>query len=57
MMSRIAQGHNELYKMGFDGAAIEKLRHLNEKQYKKFLLILQQEFHKDKEIATAVAII
>jgi hypothetical protein len=56
MMSRIAQGHNELYKMGFDGAAIEKLRHLNEKQYKKFLLILQQEFHKDKETATAAII-
>jgi len=43
---REQQGHKELYKMGFDGAAIEKLRHLNEKQYKELLNILQNEFHK-----------
>ena len=44
---REQQGHKELYKMGFDGACIEKLRHLNEKQYKEFLIIMQ-ELHKDK---------
>ena len=40
---------NELYKMGFDGAAIEKLRHLTRKQYEELLTILN-EFHKDKTI-------
>ena len=39
---RSEQGHKELYKMGFDGACIEKLRHLNKKQYMKFQKILQQ---------------
>ena len=41
---REQQGHDGLYKIGFDGAAIEKLRHLNEKQYKELLIILN-EFH------------
>ena len=41
---REQQGHDGLYKMGFDGAAIEKLRHLNEKQYEELLIILN-EFH------------
>ena len=44
---REEQGHDKLYTMGFDGACIEKLRHLNEKQYKEFLIILQ-DLHKDK---------
>ena len=44
---RSEQGHKELYKMGFDGACIEKLRHLNKKQYIEFQKILQ-ELHKDK---------
>ena len=48
MKVRVNQGHDKLYKMGFDGAAIEKLRHLNRKQYEELLVILQQEFHKDK---------
>jgi len=50
---REQQGHKELYKMGFDGACIEKLRHLNEKQYKEFLIIMQ-ELHKDKDKATCL---
>ena len=41
---REQQGHKELYKMGFDGAAIEKLRHLTKKQYEELLAILN-EFH------------
>ena len=45
---REQQGHDKLYKMGFDGAAIEKLRNLNEKQYRELLTILSQEFHKEK---------
>ena len=44
---REQQGHDKLYKMGFDGAAIEKLRHLTEKQYRELLTILN-ELHKDK---------
>ena len=39
---REQQGHKELYRMGFDGAAIEKLRHLSEKQYEELLVILEQ---------------
>ena len=35
--------------MGFDGAAIEKLRHLNEKQYEELLVILS-EFHSKREV-------
>ena len=46
---REQQGHDKLYKMGFDGACIEKLRHLNKKQYIEFQKILKEEFHKDKE--------
>ena len=45
---RVNQGHDKLYKMGFDGAAIEKLRHLNRKQYEELLVILN-EFHSEKE--------
>ncbi len=47
---REQQGHDKLYKMGFDGAAIEKLRHLTKKQYEELLTILN-EFHKDKTSA------
>ena len=39
---REQQGHKGLERMGFDGAAIEKLRHLNERQYKELLVILEQ---------------
>jgi len=46
---REQQGHKELYRMGFDGACIEKLRHLTEKQYEELLAILR-EFHSDKTI-------
>ena len=42
---REQQGHKELYKMGFDGAAIEKFRHLTPKQLVQLLDILQKEFH------------
>ena len=45
---REQQGHDKLYKMGFDGAAIEKLRHLTEKQYEELLTILN-ELQKDKQ--------
>ncbi len=47
--AREKQGHKELYKMGFDGACIEKIRHLSEKQYHQFQKILKEELHKDKE--------
>ena len=49
MKVRVNQGHDKLYKMGFDGAAIEKLRHLNEKQYEELLVILG-EFHSKREV-------
>ena len=49
MKVRVNQGHDKLYKMGFDGAAIEKLRHLNEKQYEELLVILS-EFHSKREV-------
>jgi hypothetical protein len=49
MTIREKQGHKELYKMGFDGACIEKIRHLTSKQYIEFQKILQQELHKDKK--------
>ena len=35
-----AIGHNELYKMGFDGAAIETLRRLTPEQVKQLIEIL-----------------
>ena len=44
---REQQGHKELYRMGFDGAAIEKLRHLSEKQYEELLVILEQLHSKE----------
>ena len=47
---RVAQGHDKLYRMGFDGAAIGTLRHLTRKQYEELLTILN-EFHKDKTSA------
>jgi len=47
-MAREQQGHDKLYKMGFDGACIEKIRHLTEKQYHSFQKILKEELHKDK---------
>jgi hypothetical protein len=48
-MTREQQGHKELYRMGFDGACIEKIRHLSNKEYHLFQKILKEEFHKDKE--------
>ena len=39
---REQQGHKGLERIGFDGAAIEKLRHLSEKQYEELLTILEQ---------------
>ncbi len=45
---RTGQGHDKLYKMGFDGAACEKLRHLSEKQYRELLTILS-ELHDNKD--------
>ena len=41
------QGHDKLYKMGFDGAAIEQLRNLDARQYRELLTILS-ELHADK---------
>ena len=35
-------GHDELYKMGFDGASIGQLRKLTPKQYKRLLEILEE---------------
>ena len=48
-MRKEQQGHDKLYNMGFDGAAIATLRHLNEKQYIEFQKILKEEFHKENE--------
>ena len=45
---REQQGHKGLERMGFDGAAIETLRHLNEKQYEELLTILS-ELHKNNK--------
>jgi|TARA_B100000959_G_scaffold14613_1_gene14277 hypothetical protein len=42
-----AIGHSEMYKMGFDGASIEKLRKLTPKQYERLLVILA-EFQKEQ---------
>ena len=39
---REQQGHKGLERIGFDGAAIEKLRHLSGKQYEELLVILEQ---------------
>ena len=39
---RSEQGHDKLYKMGFDGACIEKLRHLTHSQYVDLLFILDK---------------
>ena len=35
-------GHNELYKMGFDGASIALMRRLTPEQFQKLFEILQQ---------------
>ena len=43
---REQQGHKGLERMGFDGAAIEKLRHLSGKQYEELLVILEQLYNK-----------
>ena len=43
-----AIGHNELYKMGFDGAGIVTLRKLSSEQIKRLNEILQ-ELKKEKE--------
>ena len=48
---REQQGHKGLERMGFDGAAIEKLRHLSVKQYEELLVILEQ-FHNRGKITT-----
>jgi|TARA_B100000959_G_C14582961_1_gene460724 hypothetical protein len=37
-----AIGHNELYKMGFDGAGIVTLRKLTPDQIKRLIEILQE---------------
>jgi hypothetical protein len=39
-------GHNELYKMGFDGAAIETLRRLSKEQRERLMKILREELSK-----------
>jgi hypothetical protein len=45
---REQQGHKGLERMGFDGAAIEKLRHLSGKQYEELLVILEQLHNRGK---------
>ncbi len=43
-------GHNELYKMGFDGAAIGLLRTLSPEQIKRLIEILNDEkFHQKQQ--------
>ena len=43
-------GHNELYKMGFDGAAIGLLRTLSPEQIKRLNEILNDEkFHQKQQ--------
>ena len=37
-----AIGHNELYKMGFDGAGIETLRRLSKEQRERLMKILEE---------------
>ncbi len=45
-----AIGHNELYKMGFDGAAIGLLRTLSPEQIKRLNEILNDEkFHQKQQ--------
>ena len=45
-----AIGHNELYKMGFDGAAIGLLRTLSPEQIKRLNEILYDEkFHQKQQ--------
>jgi len=46
---REQQGHKELYRMGFDGACIEKLRHLTEKQHEELLAILFKFTDRNKD--------
>jgi len=43
-----AIGHDELYKMGFDGGSIGQLRKLTPKQYKRLLEILEEFQTKEK---------
>ncbi len=45
-----AVGHNELYKMGFDGAAIGLLRSLSPEKIKRLIEILNDEtFHSQQK--------
>ena len=45
-----AVGHNELYKMGFDGAAIGLLRSLSPEKIKRLIEILNDEtFRRQQE--------
>ena len=45
-----AVGHNELYKMGFDGAAIALLRNLSSEKIKRLIEILNDEtFHSQQQ--------
>ncbi len=45
-----AVGHNELYKMGFDGAAIALLRNLSSEKIKRLIEILNDEtFHSQQK--------
>ena len=43
MNVELAIGHNELYKMGFDGAAIALLRNLSSEKIKRLIEILNDE--------------
>lgn len=43
-----AIGHNELYRMGFDGAGIVTLRKLTPEQIKRLLEILHEFQSKEK---------
>ena len=43
-----AIGHNELYRMGFDGAGIEVLRSLTPEQVKRLIEILHEFQSKEK---------
>jgi|TARA_B100001964_G_C14132951_1_gene553802 hypothetical protein len=45
----VAIGHNELYKMGFDGAGIVTLRKLSSEQLKRLNEILQELKEKERK--------
>lgn len=46
-MSNQEIGHNELYKMGFDGASIQQMRKLSPEKNARLIEILK-EFAKDE---------